>query len=39
VQLADGAYAPVQPGLFDDSTGMVEISGLTLGQRVEVPAS
>jgi hypothetical protein len=32
---------PVQPGLFDDSAGTVEVSGagLSEGLRVEVPAS
>jgi hypothetical protein len=29
----------VQPGLFDDSTGVVEVSGdVHEGDRVEVPA-
>jgi peptidoglycan hydrolase-like protein with peptidoglycan-binding domain len=39
VRLADGGYATVTPGLFDDGTGLVEVTGLSLGQRVEVPAS
>ncbi len=40
VRLASGDYVPVQPGLFDDSAGTVEVSGaLAPGQRVEVPAS
>jgi peptidoglycan hydrolase-like protein with peptidoglycan-binding domain len=39
VRLGDGGYPPVQPGLFDDTTGLVEVTGLSLGQRVEVPAS
>jgi peptidoglycan hydrolase-like protein with peptidoglycan-binding domain len=38
VRLASGAYADVKPGLFDDSTGMVEVSGgVKEGDRVEVP--
>jgi hypothetical protein len=39
VRLADGRYVPVEPGLFDDTTGMVEVTGLAGGQRVEVPAT
>ncbi|MFC7534543.1 peptidoglycan-binding protein [Actinoplanes sp. GCM10030250] len=39
VRLAGGTETPVEPGLFDESTGRVEIvSGLTAGQSVEVPA-
>jgi hypothetical protein len=32
---------PVQPGLFDDDAGLVQVtgSGLAAGQRVVVPAS
>ena len=40
---ADGAHRllPVTPGLFDDSAGLVQVSGngLAVGQRVVVPAS
>ena len=33
-------YVPVRPGLFDDASGLVQVSGaLTPGQRVVVPAS
>ncbi|GIH12357.1 peptidoglycan-binding protein [Rugosimonospora africana] len=41
VRLASGGYLAVQPGLFDDDTGTVEVTGagLTTGDRVEVPAS
>jgi peptidoglycan hydrolase-like protein with peptidoglycan-binding domain len=41
VRLAGGGYVEVQPGLFDDSAGLVEVSGtgLEAGQLVEVPAS
>jgi len=39
----DGTHrlVPVSPGLFDDATGLVEItgSGLSAGQSVVVPAS
>ncbi|MFC6014589.1 HlyD family efflux transporter periplasmic adaptor subunit [Plantactinospora solaniradicis] len=38
VRLADGSYQNVEPGLFDDSTGMVEVSGgVKEGDQVEVP--
>lgn len=38
VKLASGAYADVEPGLYDDETNQVEISeGLKEGDRVEVP--
>lgn len=37
VRLAAGGYADVDPGLFDDATGMVEVSGLDEGDRVGVP--
>lgn len=37
VRLASGAYADVEPGLYDDSAGLVEVTGLTEGDRVEVP--
>ena len=41
VRLADGSYVQVEPGLFDETAGKVEVTGagLTAGQRVEVPAS
>lgn len=40
VRLADGSAVPVQPGVFDESTGRVEITeGLTAGQQLEVPSS
>ena len=41
VRLADRSFVQVQPGLFDDSTGSVEVSGAGLheGLQVEVPAS
>jgi peptidoglycan hydrolase-like protein with peptidoglycan-binding domain len=41
VRLASGGYVPVQPGLFDDDSGKVEVggSGLHEGDRVEVPLS
>jgi multidrug efflux pump subunit AcrA (membrane-fusion protein) len=33
-------YVPVRPGLFDDASGLVQVSGaLTPGQRVVVAAS
>jgi hypothetical protein len=33
-------YVPVRPGLFDDTAGLVQVTGaLTPGQRVMVPAS
>ena len=40
VRLAGGRTATVRPGLFDDATGLVEVSGpgLTAGQKVRVPA-
>jgi Putative peptidoglycan binding domain len=38
VRLANGNYVQVKPGLFDETTGKVEVSGaLTAGDRVEVP--
>ncbi|MFC4071182.1 peptidoglycan-binding protein [Actinoplanes subglobosus] len=38
VRLASGAYAEVKPGLFDEATGLVEVTGgVTAGDRVEVP--
>ncbi len=38
VRRAGGAYVQVEPGLFDEATGNVEVSGdLTEGDRVEVP--
>jgi hypothetical protein len=41
VRLASGADVRVQPGLFDETEGTVEVSGtgLAVGQRVEVPTS
>jgi peptidoglycan hydrolase-like protein with peptidoglycan-binding domain len=41
VRLASGRYVAVEPGLFDDSTGSVEVAGAGLsdGDQVEVPAS
>jgi hypothetical protein len=45
VEIADGDgsrhLVPVTPGLFDDATGLVQVtgSGLSAGQRVVVPAS
>ncbi|MGS2647816.1 hypothetical protein [Streptosporangium sp. LJ11] len=39
VRLADGRLAGVEPGLFDDSAGTVEVTGaLRPGDRVEVPS-
>ena len=33
-------YVPVRPGLFDNASGLVQVSGgLTPGQRVVVAAS
>jgi hypothetical protein len=37
VRLAGGASVQVQPGLFDDTAGLVEVTGVHLGDRVEVP--
>jgi hypothetical protein len=38
VQLASGAFVDVEPGLFDESTGKVEVKGeLKVGDQVEVP--
>lgn len=40
VRLADRSAIQVKPGVFDESTGRVEITeGLTAGQQVEVPSS
>jgi hypothetical protein len=41
VRLADGSYLQVEPGLFDETAGKVEVTGagLTAGQQVQVPAS
>jgi hypothetical protein len=41
VRLAGGGYLPVEPGMFDESAGVVEVSGagLAAGQQIEVPAS
>jgi hypothetical protein len=38
VRLASGAFVPVQPGLFDETAGLVEVTGVHLGDQVEVPA-
>ena len=33
-------WVPVRPGIFDDASGLVQVTGaLTPGQRVVVPAS
>ncbi len=33
-------WVPVTPGIFDDASGLVQVTGaLTPGQRVVVPAS
>jgi len=38
VRLPSGAYVDVEPGLFDESTGKVEVKGdLKVGDLVEVP--
>jgi hypothetical protein len=41
VRLADGSYLQVEPGLFDETAGQVEVTGagLTAEQEVQVPAS
>jgi peptidoglycan hydrolase-like protein with peptidoglycan-binding domain len=40
VRLGTGAYVEVRPGLFDETTGKVEVSGgLSVGDLVEVPAT
>ncbi|WP_433144681.1 peptidoglycan-binding protein [Actinomadura nitritigenes] len=42
VAVRDGAarrLVPVTPGLFDDATGTVEVTGVGEGMRVEVPVS
>jgi hypothetical protein len=41
VRLSAGSYIQVEPGLFDETAGKIEVTGaeLTAGQRVEVPAS
>jgi peptidoglycan hydrolase-like protein with peptidoglycan-binding domain len=41
VRLASGGYQQVEPGLYDDDSGTVEVTGAGLheGDRVEVPAS
>jgi hypothetical protein len=39
VRLAAGGYVDVRPGLYDETTGLVEVDGaLSAGDRVEVPA-
>ncbi|MFC6023570.1 peptidoglycan-binding protein [Plantactinospora solaniradicis] len=40
VRLETDRYVPVEPGLFDSTTGRVEVTGeLTPAQRVKVPAA
>jgi peptidoglycan hydrolase-like protein with peptidoglycan-binding domain len=41
VRLASGGYQQVEPGLYDDDSGTVEVAGAGLheGDRIEVPAS
>jgi hypothetical protein len=40
VRLASGDYLEVRPGLFDEATGKVEVSGeLKVGDLVEVPVT
>ncbi len=40
VRLASGQFIEVEPGLFDEATGKVEVSGeLSAGDLVEVPVS
>jgi hypothetical protein len=40
VRLADGTFVEVKPGLFDEVSGQVEVTGnLTVGQLVRVPVS
>jgi hypothetical protein len=41
VRLADGSYLQVEPGLFDETAGKVEVTGagLTADQQVQAPAS
>lgn len=40
LRLADGRFVQVEPGLFDDSAGTVEVTGeLQAGDQVEVPSS
>ncbi len=40
VRLASGSYVDVDPGLFDEATGRIEVTGdLREGDLVEVPAS
>jgi hypothetical protein len=40
VRLADGRFAGVEPGLFDESAGTVEVTGsLQAGDQVEVPST
>jgi peptidoglycan hydrolase-like protein with peptidoglycan-binding domain len=38
VRLAGGGFVQVRPGLFDEGTGQVEVTGVQPGQQVEVPA-
>ena len=40
LRLTGNGYIEVQPGLFDETAGMVEVdgAGLSVGQQVEVPA-
>lgn len=41
VRQAAGGFVEVRPGVFDEATGLVEVSGdgLAEGQRIEVPAA
>ncbi|MFD0583038.1 peptidoglycan-binding protein [Dactylosporangium darangshiense] len=40
VRLPDGTFVEVKPGLFDEVTGKIEVTGnLTVGQLVQVPVS
>lgn len=41
VRFSDGSFLQVEPGLFDETSGQVEVTGagLTAGQQVQVPAS
>ncbi len=41
IRQATGGFVEVRPGVFDEATGLVEVSGdgLAEGQRIEVPAA
>lgn len=39
VTTAEGGTVPVETGLFDEAAGLVEVTGVTEGTSVEVPAS